>query len=99
MKNKISNYKTPTKETLLYLVSKVKALFLPKQQGALPEAVAALQQCQNIEQLLDLLFATDFHNDEAFLRLFERRIDELDRCYSQAPIIPFSNQQIQQSWK
>jgi hypothetical protein len=49
-----------------------------KQEEVPKEVKAALQECQNMEQLLDLLFATDFHRDEAFLALFEKRIQEID---------------------
>jgi hypothetical protein len=37
-----------------------------------------LKQCINLEEVLDLLFATDFDkNDEAILAAFEERIYEL----------------------
>jgi hypothetical protein len=37
-----------------------------------------LKQCNNLEEVLDLLFATDFDkNDDAILAAFEQRIYEL----------------------
>jgi hypothetical protein len=67
-----------TRQTLLHLVHKVHSLFR-KKEGSVPQEVReALLQCQNMEQLLDLLFSTDFNKDEAFLKLFEKRIDEID---------------------
>jgi hypothetical protein len=67
-----------TKAALLHLLHKARALFTPKEDPVPQEVRDALQQCQNMEDLLNLLFASDFHKDEAFLRLFEKRIEELD---------------------
>jgi hypothetical protein len=42
------------------------------------ELKAALQQCQNVEELLDFFFTTDFYVDEQFIALFEKRLQELE---------------------
>lgn len=69
-----------TRESLLHLAAKAVSLFKGNDPVS-QEIKAALQQCSNMEELLDLLFSTDFPHDEAFLSLFEQRIQELDAQY------------------
>ena len=66
-----------TRESLLHLAAKATCLF-GVADSVSQETKAALQQCQNMQELMDLLFSTDFPHDEAFLSLFEQRIQELD---------------------
>ena len=69
-------------QTLLHLYQKAQSLFQRKETVSV-EAREALQECKNMEQLLDFLFSTDFYRDEAFQTLFQQRIEELDAAYSQ----------------
>lgn len=65
-----------TRESLLHLAKKAGSLF--KGRDAVSQEVkVALQQCQNMHELLDLLFS-DIPRGEAFLSLFEQRIQEID---------------------
>jgi|GEM_PF-4417745 len=66
---------------LLHLTRKVQTLFQRKEPVAM-EVREALQACQNMQELLDFLFSTDFYRDEAFQALFQQRIQELDAAYS-----------------
>ena len=69
-----------TKHTLQHLFAKV--LSLGKNRQDIPtEIKQAILECQTLEELLDLLFATDFHKDEAVIKLFERRMWELDPLF------------------
>ena len=78
MQNNIS----PNGPMLMHLYQKAQSLF--QRKAAVPvEARDALQECKNMEQLLDFLFSTDFYQDEAFQALFQQRIEELDAAYSQ----------------
>ena len=73
----MQNNAAPRGLILMHLCGKVQSLFQKKE--AVPmEVRSALQECKDMHDLLDLLFSTDFHSDDAFLSLFERRIQELD---------------------
>jgi hypothetical protein len=70
------------------LYQQVKALFC--MQDEVPEEVkVALQQRRGMNDLLDFLFSTDFHRDEAFMQLFERRIQELDAACQPTAILHY----------
>jgi hypothetical protein len=84
MQNSIS----PKKANLLHLTGCVVSLFSRK-ETVLQEVRASLQDCQNMHDLLDLLFSTDAPRDEAFLSLFEKRIQELDDSHSSNAILHF----------
>jgi hypothetical protein len=60
-----------------YLLRRVQAL-LTRKEDVPVELKAALQQCQNVEELLDFFFTTDFYVDEQFIALFEKRLQELE---------------------
>jgi hypothetical protein len=44
-----------------------------------PELQTALKDCFTLQQLIDLLFSTDFILDEAMIGAFDQRIDELEQ--------------------
>ncbi len=60
-----------------YLLRRVQSL-LTKKADVPEELTQALQQCQTVEALLDFFFTTDFYVDEAFIALFEKRLQELE---------------------
>lgn len=60
-----------------YLLRRVQSLFTPRAE--VPEEVkTVLQECKTVEELLDFFFTTDFYVDEAFISLFEKRMQELE---------------------
>jgi hypothetical protein len=84
----MQNNKGPTGPILVHLCPKVQSLF--QQRETVPiEVKAALQECQDMHDLLDLLFSTDFYRDEAFQGLFEQRIQELDASNSKQSFFTF----------
>ena len=62
---------------------------LCKRDNVPEELKAALQACQNMHELLDFLFSTDFRRDEDVLSLFEQRIRQLDAEYERKTILHF----------
>ena len=60
-----------------YLLRRVQSL-LPQKAQAPEEVIIALGQCQTVEQLLDFYFTTDLHVNEAFISLFEKRMQDLE---------------------
>jgi hypothetical protein len=68
------------RQSLRHMCQQVQTRF-QKKDDVLHEARAALQECKDMYQLLDLLFSTDFHRDEAFLELFQQRIQEIDDAH------------------
>jgi hypothetical protein len=56
--------KTTTPECLFH---RARRLFLPKKVQVPPELQQAINDCTTMEQLLHLLFTTDFIKDEAII--------------------------------
>jgi hypothetical protein len=47
-------------------------------ENHVPEELQFLiNECRNIQELLDLLFSTDWSSNEAIITAFDRRLDEL----------------------
>jgi vacuolar-type H+-ATPase subunit C/Vma6 len=44
-----------------------------------PELQQALKDCCTLQELIDLLFSTDYTMDEAMIAAFDQRIDELEQ--------------------
>jgi hypothetical protein len=44
-----------------------------------PELQKALQECQTIPAVIDLLFSIDYVKNEAIIDAFDRRIDQLEQ--------------------
>jgi len=61
-------------------LAKARRIIAPKGQVP-PELQQAINDCTSMEQLLTLLFTTDFIKDEAIVNAFDRRIDELEAAY------------------
>ena len=61
-------------------LARARRIFAPKGQVP-PELLQAINDCTSMEQLLTLLFTTDFIKDEAIIQAFDRRIDELEATY------------------
>ena len=58
-------------------LARARRIFAPKGQVP-PELQQAINDCTSMEQLLHLLFTTDFIKDEDIIKAFDRRIDELE---------------------
>jgi ribosomal protein S2 len=57
-----------------------KVLSFNRPNGRVPEELQdAINGCKTMDQLLHLLFTTDFVKDEAIIDAFDRRIDELEK--------------------
>lgn len=70
-------HKTITKKSLLYLAKK---RLSGKGKGKVPtELQQAINDCQTMKDLLELLFSTDFVKDEAIIKAFDKRIDVIER--------------------
>jgi hypothetical protein len=72
----MSSPRTITKESLLYLLRK-RLLKHHHSRQVPPELKTAIAECISMDQLLELLFSTDFHSSEAIVHAFEHRIDQL----------------------
>jgi hypothetical protein len=69
-----------TKQTFQGLLQKVCSM--GQEKAAVPaEVKIAIQKCNSMQELLDLLFATDFNKDEAVIALFEKRMEEIDPSF------------------
>lgn len=73
----MSIVKYPLKEGYL---ARARRIFAPKGQVP-PELQQAINDCTTMEQLLTLLFTTDFIKDEAIIKAFDKRIDELEASF------------------
>jgi hypothetical protein len=60
---------------------RLRRMLLPKKGQVPPELQQAINDCSTIQQLLALLFSTDFIIDEAILDAFDKRMDELDSIF------------------
>ena len=60
--------------------NKARRLFVPKGEVP-PELQQAINDCSTLEQLLELLFTTDFIKDEAILKAFDQRMEELEASF------------------
>ena len=67
----------PLKEGYL---ARARRIFAPKGQVP-PELQQAINECTTMEQLLTLLYTTDFIKDETTIKAFDRRNDELEASY------------------
>lgn len=61
-------------------LARARRIFAPKGQVP-PELQQAINDCITMEQLLTLLFTTDFIKDETIIGAFDKRIDELEQSY------------------
>jgi hypothetical protein len=50
-----------------------------RQDKVPPELQQALQECQSIPAVIDLLFSIDYVKDEAIIDAFDRRLDQLEQ--------------------
>jgi hypothetical protein len=76
----MNNLLVLTSQTFQHLLQKVLSCG-GKKDDVPPEVKEAIQQCQTMEDLLDLLFATDFNKDEQVIALFERRMEEIEPSF------------------
>ena len=69
-----------TKDSLIYLVRK--RLSKKHREKYVPvELQQAINESNSMQDLLDLLFSTDWIKNEAMIKAFDRRIDELETTF------------------
>ena len=52
----------------------------PQKKKAPKELQQAINACTTMDQLLALLFSLDYPKDEAIIKAFDRRIDQLEKA-------------------
>ena len=68
--------KPGTKEGFLQRAYKY---LIRRKENIPPELQQAINDCASLQELIDLLFSTDYTMDEAMIAAFDQRIDELEQ--------------------